>query len=180
MNRLLVTLLLCAVARPAAAQTGPSAGAPPGGVAAARPQYEEAKDNLLRSADEMPEESYGFRPTAAVRSFGQIIGHLAGSHEAFCGAALGTPRPESAAYEKLTSKAELVAVLRKSFEMCDRAYSISDAAAAAPIRMFGQDMTLLGVLIMNIGHDNLHYGNLVTYMRMKGLVPPSSQPRPAS
>jgi len=180
MKRLLVSLLLCTAASPVAAQAQHSAGAAQGAVAAARPQYEEVKDYLLRSAEEMPEASYDFRPTSGVRTFGQIIGHLAGSHEAFCGAALGTRRPESAEYEKLTSKAELVAALRKSFEECDRAYAISDAAAAGHVRMFGQDMTLLGVLIMNIGHDNLHYGNLVTYLRIKDLVPPSSQPRPRS
>lgn len=178
MKRLLTSLLLFAAAHPALAQTGNTAGAQTGAVAVARPQYEEVKDYLIRSAEEMPQEGYAFKPTAEVRSFGELVGHLAGSHEAFCGAALGTPRRESAAYEKLTAKAELVAALRRSYEECDRAYAISDADAAAHLRMFGQDMTKLGVLIMNIAHDNLHYGNLVTYLRMKSLVPPSSQPRP--
>lgn len=180
MKRFLLPLVLCAAAGPALAQTPAAAGAPGTAVASARPSYEEVKDYLLRSAEQMPEASYAFRPTPKVRTFGQIVGHLAGSHYAFCGAALGKPQPESDEYEKLATKAELVAALRKSFDICDQAIRMDDAEAAGSIRMFGQDMTRLSALIMNIGHDFEHYGNLVTYMRMKGLVPPSSQPQPRS
>ena len=178
MMRLLLVLVLCAAARPALAQGPAAAGSPLAAVGSTRPFYEEVKAYLLRSADQMPEANYAFRPAPEVRTFGQILGHLAGSHEAFCGAALGTPAPESDTYEKLQSKAELVAALRKSFELCDKAYAITDADAAGKVRMFGQDMTRLSTLILNVTHDFEHYGNLITYMRMKGLVPPSSQPRP--
>ena len=179
MKKLLVALIVCAAARPALAQAPAKAGgAPLAAVASARPFYDQVKDYLVRSADQMPEENYGFRPTPEVRTFGQIVGHLAGSQYAFCGAALGKPGEESAEYEKLPSKAELVAALKKSFELCDQAYAISDADAAGTVRMFGQDMTRFGALILNISHDSEHYGNFVTYLRMKGLVPPSSQPRP--
>lgn len=177
MKRLLLALAFCAPAGPVLAQA-PASGAPLDAVASARPLYESVKAYLVQAAEQMPQESYSFRPTPAVRTFGEIIGHLAGSHYAFCGAALGQPADESDQYEKLQSKEELVAALRKSYDLCDQAYAIGDADAAGKVRMFGQDMTRLSALILNIGHDNEHYGNIVTYMRMKGMIPPSSQPRP--
>ena len=125
----------------------------------------------------MSEADYAFRPVETVRTFGQIIGHVAGSQRMICAAALGEAVPAEDAVEKAaTTKAALVAALKESNDYCARAYAQSDAAAAAPASpLFGQTGSRMGALALNAVHDGEHYGNIVTYMRMKGMVPPSSR-----
>jgi uncharacterized damage-inducible protein DinB len=133
------------------------------------------KKNLTASAALVPEAEYGFKPTPQVRSFGQIVGHLANDHFLMCSAAKGEKNPNAVDYEKTTNKAELVKALAASVAYCDAAYtSMTDAAALQPIEAFGRKFTRLGMLELNVTHGSEHYGNLVTYMRLKGLVPPSS------
>lgn len=142
-----------------------------------RDQWNIASKYLSRSAAAVPESSYAYKPVATVRSFGQIIAHVAGSQMMFCAAALGEPVPAEDAFEKRTmSKAELVAALDASNTYCARAYQVPSSQLGGPVEMFGQHFTRGGMLILNATHDNEHYGNVVTYMRMLGMVPPSSQP----
>jgi uncharacterized damage-inducible protein DinB len=153
--------------------------APPGPVMAATvPEYERVKDFVLRSAAQMPEEHYAFKPTPAVRSFGQIVGHLAEVQYMFCAAARNEPNPQPEKFEKTrTTKARLVDALTASFSYCDTAYSMPDARAITTVKIpdFGEQAPL-SILVLNISHNSEHYGNFVTYLRLKGLVPPSSQP----
>ena len=140
--------------------------------------YERTKDNLVKSAEKMSEENYSFKPTDTVRSYGQIIGHLADAQYLFCSAALGEKNPALKIEQTKTSKADLVAALKTAFTYCDKAYDgMTDAAAPEMVKFFGNDMPKLGVLSFNNMHNMEHYGNLVTYMRMKNIVPPSSEPR---
>lgn len=169
MKRLLTAALLTLCAAPAAAQGDNTA------VGAARSVYTAGRDYVLAAAEQMPEADYGFRPTQDVRTFGQMIGHIANAQGAICSAVLGEQRQGAQNWEQVTDKAALVAGLRASNEICDRAYAISDEAALATVRLFGQERTALSALVLNAAHDFEHYGNLVTYMRMKGMVPPSSQ-----
>ena len=143
-----------------------------------RALYETVKGYILAAAEQMPEADYAFRPTDEVRSFGEIIGHIADAHYLFCSAALQEENPNGENIEESrTSKAELVEALRASVEYCDRVYEeISDAQLAEPATVFGQERNLLFPVAFNITHDDHHYGNLVTYMRLNGMVPPSSQP----
>jgi uncharacterized damage-inducible protein DinB len=138
--------------------------------------YASVKNNILKSAEEMPEENYSFKPTPDVRSFGQIIGHVADSQYEFCGP-VNADGAKSGDFEKTkTSKADLIQALKDSFAYCDKAYdNMTDAKAAEMAGLFGRKMPNLVVLEINIAHSDEHYGNLVTYLRMKGLVPPSSQ-----
>jgi uncharacterized damage-inducible protein DinB len=137
-----------------------------------------SRDYILRAAEQMPEADYSFRPTPEVRSFGQLIGHIAGGQNLFCARALGERGVSEDSIEKTkTTKAELVEALRKSNEYCERAYAQSDSDAMGMTKMFGRDVTKLYALGLNASHISEHYGNLVTYMRLKGMVPPSSQPR---
>jgi uncharacterized damage-inducible protein DinB len=176
MKRLLLLLVLT-VSVPAAAQGTPASANP--GVAAIRDMWEGQSGYLLRAAEQMPDSDYAFRPVATVRTFGQLIGHVAGSQNAFCAAALGDPeRSEDEIEKAMTTKAQLVAALRASSEYCRRAYAQSDAAAVQSITLFGQKQTRMWALALNATHDGEHYGNIVTYFRIKGMVPPSSQPRP--
>lgn len=178
MNRLLVALLL-ASAQPLAAQAPQkSEGATNPVMGSTRPHYERVKDYLLRAAEQMPEEHYAFRPTPEVRTFGEMIGHLADTQYYFCSTALGEENPQKEELEKTrTTKTALVEAIRASFEYCDRSYEMTDARVTRSVQLSGREQLPLSMLILNVGHGNEHYGNIVTYMRMKGLVPPSSQPR---
>ena len=132
---------------------------------------------LLRSAEKVPEENYSFKPTEAVRSFGQILGHVADAQYSFCSSVLGEKNPGLKIEESKTSKADLIAALKAAFAYCDKAYDgMTDAAAVQIVKFGGADSPKLGVLNVNSLHTVEHYGNLVTYMRLKNIVPPTSEP----
>jgi uncharacterized damage-inducible protein DinB len=146
---------------------------------AIRSQWSGAKKNIKDSAMDVPEAIYGFKPVESVRTFGQIIAHTAGANYVFCSAAKGekTPFAESA-FDALTAKAAIVKVYDDSVAYCDAAFSaLTDASAAELVAgAFGGGKTArAAALIGVIGHLNEHYGNLVTYMRIKGIVPPTSR-----
>jgi len=168
--------VLAFAASPLAAQ-GTSASA----VGTARVLWENVTNYLVQSAQDMPADKYDFKPTPTVRSFGEIIGHVAGSQDMFCALALGEKEPAEDAVEKAAkSKEALIAALKASNDHCRKAYGMSDASSAAMTDVFGSRQSKLYVLIVNTTHDNEHYGNLVTYLRMNGMVPPSSRPRAGS
>jgi len=140
--------------------------------------YTMAKNNLIKAAEKMPEDQYNYAPTADVRSFAKLVGHVADANGMFCAAVLGEDSPVKGVEKAKTTKAELVAALQDSFKFCDKAYDgLTDAQAAVKVKFFGSERTKLGVLDFNVVHDYEHYGNMVTYMRLKGIVPPSSEPR---
>ena len=173
---LLLTALLASSASFAQAQKATAAAA---GVAAVRAMWQGQSGYLLRAAEQMPDSDYAFRPVASVRTFGQIIGHVAGSQNLICAAALGEPSKSEDDIEKsMTTKAQLVAALRASTEYCRRAYAQNDVAAAQSTMIFGEKQSRMFALALNATHDGEHYGNVVTYFRIKGMTPPSSQPGP--
>jgi uncharacterized damage-inducible protein DinB len=95
----------------------------------------------------------------------------------YCAIALGEqPAAEDAVESRKLGKDALIAALKKSNEDCARAYAQDDASAAGMVDVFGSQRSRLYVLMANAAHDSEHYGNLVTYLRMNGMVPPSSQP----
>jgi uncharacterized damage-inducible protein DinB len=134
------------------------------------------KKNLVASAQLVPDADYGFKPVPAVRSVGQIVGHLANDHYLICSAAKGEKNPQAATdFEKTAGKAALVKALQDSIAYCDSVYdAMTDAKGAEVVEMFGSKYPRLGALTINVSHSSEHYGNLVTYLRLKGLVPPSS------
>jgi len=139
--------------------------------------YGGVKAILLRSAEKMPEENYAFKPTDGVRSYGQIIGHVADAQYLFCSTVLGEKNPAPKIEQTKTSKADFIGALKDAFAYCDRAYDgLTDASATQMVTFFGGDTPKLGVLNTNAMHSIEHYGNLVTYMRMKNIVPPTSEP----
>src|ERR1700758_1129111 len=174
MQRLLVTILLSIFALPAIAQEKQTSVNPLS--AFTKGVYGFQKGILIRSAEKMPEENYSFKPVDTVRSFGQIIGHLADAQYLFCSTASGEKSPDLNIEKTKTSKADLVAALKEGFAYCDKVYdSMTDAAATQTVKFFGNDVPKYAVLSINIGHNMEHYGNLVTYMRIKGIVPPTSE-----
>ena len=139
--------------------------------------YAHEKDILLRSAEKMPEENFNFKPIDTVRSYGQIVGHVADAQYLFCSIALGEKNPAPKIEQTKTSKADLLAALKDAFAYCDKAYNgMTDASATQMVKLFDFDAPKLGVLTVNNMHNMEHYGNLVTYMRLKGVVPPTSEP----
>ena len=142
---------------------------------ATRIQYNQIKTLLLKTAEKMPEENYSFKPTADVRSFGAIIGHVADSEGYFCSVISGQENPVADA-EKLKSKAELTAALKKSFDFCDKAFDgLTDKSEMEVIKVGQNERTRGAIANFSLMHNWEHYGNLVTYMRLKGVVPPSSE-----
>ena len=140
--------------------------------------YGGTRDSLVRAAEKVPEADYGFRPATTVRTFGEEVGHAAQFQMIICAAAKGETPANPA--EGKTSKADLMAALKASSDYCDAVYdSLTDADAATQVKMFGRDWTKLGVLYFNAVHNNETYGTMVPYMRMKDIVPPSSEPRGA-
>ena len=142
----------------------------------AKQTYEMIRANVLKSAEEMPEADYNYQPASTVRTFGQLIAHVADGQYEFCSAVV--PGKEKAPEVEKTkkTKAELIAALKISFSYCDQAYNgLTDTDAAQIVSFFGHPMAKLSVLNFNTVHTDEHYGNMVTYLRMKGLVPPSSK-----
>jgi len=188
----LVRLGMVCVLAPAAAvfgQAAPDKGpqtAQPPAVSAENPltswnklAYARVKDILMRSAQKMPEENYGFKPVDTVRSYGQIVGHLADAQYLFCSIALGEKNPGLDIEHSKTTKADLIASLTTAFAYCDKAYdTMTDATGAQMIKLFGNDAPRFSALEVNNMHNLEHYGNLATYMRIKGMVPPSSEQPP--
>lgn len=171
---LLVSLALAAVPSPLAAQQPADAA-----VQTTKMLWQQLTGYVTQAAEDVPEAMYGYHPTPEVRTFGQLFGHVAGAQYLICAAALGEPeRSEDEIERTRTTKAELIAALRASTAYCERAYAQTDAAAQQRTKLFGAERTRLFALILNATHNGEHYGNIVTYMRINGLVPPSSRPSP--
>ena len=174
MRKLLPTMLLCLLALPAISQEKQPSDNPLS--AFTKRVYGFQKNILLRSAEKVPEEDYNFKPAETVRSYGQIIGHLADAQYLFCSKVLDEKNPEPKIEQTKTSKADLIAALKTAFAYCDKAYDgMTDASGDQIVKLFGTDTPKLGALNFNNIHNMEHYGNLTTYMRIKGIVPPTSE-----
>jgi uncharacterized damage-inducible protein DinB len=147
-----------------------------------RDAWDGAKRNLLGAMKAMPEDKYGFKPVATVRSYGEILAHVAGANFIFCSAARGekSPHAEDAFEKSAKTRAQIVKALEDSIAYCDTAYrAVTDRSAGEPIDapFGGGKQPRAAALMGNTGHIQEHYGNLVTYLRINGLVPPSSAPQ---
>ena len=148
-------------------------------VTAVKNQFGMVKGNLTKSAAKMSEADYAFKPTPEVRSFGELVGHVANANYMMCAAAAGEKSPAPGNIEKtVTGKAALEKALADALAYCDGVFGKMTAASAVEeVKFFTGPTPRLGVLAFNNAHDMEHYGNMVTYMRLKGIVPPSSEGR---
>lgn len=153
----------------------PPAGSPL--VTSIRGGYELVKGHLLKAVGQVPEEHFTFQATPDVRSLGALFAHIADANFGICSAASGEKPPMGGIEKSKKSKAELAEALAASFKFCDAAFDgMTEARAAETVKFFGPGPhTRLSTLAFTAQHDWEHYGNIVTYMRLKGLVPPSSQ-----
>lgn len=135
-----------------------------------------AKNDIMKSVDKVPEELWTWKPVDSVRTFGQLFAHVADGQYEFCGVAAEGKSVSKDIEKTAKSKADIVAALKDAFAYCDSTYSkMTDANAGELAEFFGRKVTKIGVMDFNTAHTMEHYGNLVTYMRIKGIVPPSSQ-----
>lgn len=137
------------------------------------------KGNILKSAEQVPESLYGFKATPDVRSLGQLFGHVADANYMICATIAGEKPPVTGSVEKTaTTKADLTKALAGSFAYCEQVYAATtDADGGKMVDLFGMKMSKVAALGFNNAHDFEHYGNIVTYMRLNKMVPPSSQGR---
>ena len=181
------TFVLTLAAGAAAQQAAPAPPPPPANLIeeVQRFYYLPIQNNILRAAEQFPEDKYKWQPTPEVRSWARLIGHLIDDNNQMCWATtktgpapafVDTPGNADSLANKM-SKADLVAAFKTSIERCQQAFaSLTPASMNDPSGM-RPGTTKLGMLIYNTSHTNEHYGNLVTYMRLQGMVPPSSQGR---
>ena len=186
---LVVVILGSLFALPVAAQTSPQSGAASANPLSTwlRNAYTGNRNTIVRSAEKMPEENYGMRPGTQqeVRTFGQQVGHIANYNFMWCAQAKGEKNPNAGNnLEKLNTKAEFLKALNDAFAYCDGVYSsLTDASGTEMIDITQESgrqtrNLRMALLILNFAHNNEIYGNMVTYMRMKDIVPSSSEPRP--
>jgi len=169
-------LLLAIGAVPALGQGAPSAPMR-SNVEYARGMWQEVNSNLLQSANDAPDSLFAFRPSPGVRSFGETLDHVAASQLGYCLMALGEQPAGGGAGTGATTRAEVIAALERSAAVCERAYG--QTAEEVEQRAYGAGRSSrLHVLLTNALHDGEHYGNIVTYLRLHGLVPPSSRAAP--
>jgi uncharacterized damage-inducible protein DinB len=164
--------LVCLMLPSAALAQNPISGA-------IRDGWDGAKRNFTRATEAMPDAKFNFKPVDTVRTYGQIVAHVAGANYIFCAAARGEKAPyaEDHFEKTATTKAAIAKALADSIAYCDAAYTgLDDRKAAEMVAApFGSGKSArASALIGNTGHVQEHYGNLVTYLRINGIVPPSS------
>jgi uncharacterized damage-inducible protein DinB len=143
---------------------------------AVKQNYNGIKNNLLKGAEKMPEADYTFKPAAESRTYGAVVTHIAAVQGAICASAKGEDKKFD---DTKTGKADAVALMKQAFDYCDPIYdSLTDANGVEMGKMFGRDMAKFSILNFGVIHDNEMYGTMAVYLRAKGIVPPSSEPRP--
>jgi uncharacterized damage-inducible protein DinB len=141
--------------------------------------YSFVSNAVIGAAEKMPEENYSFRPTPEVRSFGQLVGHVADASYMFCSQASGEANPTKNIEKTKTSKADLVVSLKDAVAFCNKALDgMTDAKGSQMVKFFDFNIAKLTLFSLNTAHADEHYGNMVTYLRLKGLVPPTSENQP--
>ena len=177
-----VPLALLGQEKPPAASAPPAQSTPPANPinASEKGFYSFVSSAVIGAAQKMPEENYSFKPTPEVRTFGQLVGHVADASYMFCSQAIGEANPAKDIEKTKTSKADLVAALKDGVAYCTKAFdSMTDAKGSQMVNLFNFDLARLTVFSINSAHTDEHYGNMVTYLRLKGIVPPTSESQPA-
>ncbi len=182
MNKILCFALVTLAAAPIAMFAQEAATEPANPISASEKGfYALVSGEVIAAAEKMPEENYSFKPTPEVRSFGQLVGHVADAQYMFCSIAAGEPSSMKNIEKTKTSKADLVNALKEAVGYCSKVYGdMTDAKGSQMTKFMNFDLARLTVLSVNSAHTDEHYGNMVTYLRIKGIVPPSSTPRKPS
>jgi hypothetical protein len=174
----------------AQAQTAPAPApapqAPPAAQAAAPPSgpaadvsriYNRLKGNILKAADKMPADSYAFQPTPDIRTYARVVNHITEVQLSICGGLNGeTPDALPKVPAETAGKADIVAALQASYAECDKAYAaLTDSNLLEKVTMGPVTRARISFAWQNAAHDDEQYATLALYLRLKGLVPPSSE-----
>ena len=172
-ERAVLVLLLLAVPSLALAQN------PNPLTANAKVQFGALSGFVVRSAEKVPEDLYSFRATPEVRSMAELYGHVADAMFAMCATAAGTKPPKTGIEKSVTSKPALVAALKEGVAYCNTVYDgMTDQKGLETVPFYFGPSPRLSVMYFVVTHTYEHYGNLVTYMRLNKIVPPSSEAAP--
>jgi uncharacterized damage-inducible protein DinB len=145
-------------------------------MASIKAQHDQVKGYIMKTAEMVPENLYSFKATPDVRSIGQLLGHIADATNSICGNAGGGKAAPLGAEKSMTTKAQLTKGLQDAFAVCDKVIAgMTDAQAAETTKFFIGGQSTRGMIIaFNTSHNMEHYGNLVTYLRLNKMVPPST------
>lgn len=173
-SALALTAAACAAPAPPAPEPAPPSTAVRDSIKSA---FDMINTNITNAADQLSEDLYSYRATPEVRTAGQLFAHVADASYTICGAVSGEARPEGSIEETRTTKADIQQALSEAFAFCEQAFeTVDDTSGGEELTLFGAlPTTRLGALAFNNAHNMEHYGNIVTYMRLNDLVPPSSQ-----
>lgn len=157
------------------AQTPPFV-APASPAAETLAAYNRVKPNVIKAAEKMPEADFQFKPTADIRTYARIVNHVTEAQFRTCSTLNGTKPDPKAVPSDTGTKAEILAGLKASFAECDKAYgALTDANITEPMSFGPAKRTRIGAAYGNISHDNEQYAELSTYLRLKGIAPPTSE-----
>ncbi len=139
--------------------------------------YARVKPNILKAAEKMPAEDYGYKPTPDIRTFARVVNHVIEAQNHICGAANHVdPSAAAKTPADTADKAAILEALNASFAECDKAYAgLTDANMTEMLAAGPAKRSRLSMLWGNVSHDNEQYATLALYLRLKGLVPPSSE-----
>ena len=139
-------------------------------------RYAQVKGFVIKAAEAMPAENYSFKPTPDIRTFARVVNHVTEAQFHSCGALNGATGPAKTVPPETADKATIVEALKASFAECDTAYgALTDAGMTEMVQVGQAKRSRLGIAWGNVSHDNEQYATLALYMRLKGLVPPSSE-----
>ena len=174
MRRMQVTAALAAVVISGVSMAqGPASTGP---ASEAQGSYTRLKANILKAADKMPAEDYTYKPTPEVRTYARVVNHITEAQVHTCDAANGGAASAAKMPAETAGKAEIVEALKASFSTCDKAFAATTDASMGEMLTMGQmKRSRTGLLWGVISHDNEQYATLALYLRLKGLVPPSSE-----
>jgi hypothetical protein len=142
---------------------------------AVKQNYTNIKNTLLKGAEKMPDADYTYKPAPESRTYGAVVTHIAAVQGAICASAKGEDKKFD---DSKTGKADAVALMKSAFEYCDSIYDgLTDINGLEMGKMFGRDMAKFSILNFGVIHDNEMYGTMAVYLRARGIVPPSSEPR---
>ena len=161
----------------AQAPATPAAPAVPAGPAAeVLASYNRLKPNVLKAAEKMPEADFQYKPTADIRTFARIVNHVTEAQFHTCSALNGGKFDPKSVPSDTADKATILAGLKASFDECDKAYSaLTDATITQVLTLGPVSRSRITLAWGNVSHDNEQYAELSTYLRLKGIVPPTAE-----
>lgn len=147
-------------------------------VKALRSQMDGFRQNILESAEKVSAADYSFKPAPEVMSFHQLLAHLTDANYSLCSPLKNEANPNPGATEKKAPGKDVIPALKASFDYCDGALAaMNDAKLAGAIKRGNAERPLAYYALHLLDHTALHYGNMITYMRLKGIVPPETERR---